>query len=281
MIYEDDDNQKANLKKLIPNAITITALGMGITAIFNAMSDHFYHAVMFVILAGVFDAMDGKVARLLNASSPIGAELDSLSDLVAFGVAPALILNLWSTHVLGQTGWIFPIFYIACAALRLAKFNIDSSVDIFHSRFFYGCPSPAAALLVLSPLMISRSYNVTKFLQNPYFISLALVLIGALMVSNIPMFSQKRITIRRLYIVPSLLCILIIIVKLISTPLSILPIFLYLYLLTIPYSIKAHRKALAQYKIDHPDDDQENTNLSNENESEKKNENKNENKNKK
>ena len=139
--------------RFIPNLITMMSLIAGISSIKFSIQGNWQLAVLMIMLAAFFDFFDGWVARKLKKSSQFGAELDSLSDFISFGLAPSLLINLCFTFKLGQIGWIFSLFYIVCAALRLARFNIENMKE--QSTTFFGIPSPAAAGIVMIPMYLT------------------------------------------------------------------------------------------------------------------------------
>jgi len=182
---------------VLPNAITTLALFAGFYAIVQAMNGRFELAAIAIFFAMVLDGMDGRVARLTHTQSPFGAEYDSLSDMVAFGAAPALIMYEWALKGMGRMGWVAAFVYCACAALRLARFN--TNIAVVDKRFFQGLPSPAAA-----GLMAGFVWTMEAFDFEPYRIyemrwvawTLA-VFAGLTMVSNVPFYSGKDINLRR------------------------------------------------------------------------------------
>jgi CDP-diacylglycerol--serine O-phosphatidyltransferase len=192
----------------LPNLFTIMALCAGFYAIVQAMGDHYIEAAMAIFAALVLDGMDGRIARLTRTQSAFGAELDSLSDMVSFGVAPALVVYHWalqdfaasrSVAMLGpwlstKLGWIAAFVYCACAALRLARFN--TNIDVVDKRFFQGLPSPAAACLVAGLVWAMEQYDVHG--GDIRWIAWAVtVFAGLSMVSNVPFYSGKDINLRK------------------------------------------------------------------------------------
>jgi CDP-diacylglycerol--serine O-phosphatidyltransferase len=192
----------------LPNLFTIIALFAGFYAIVQAMGEHFDQAAIAIFVAMVFDGLDGRVARLTRTQSAFGAELDSLSDMVSFGVAPALVVYVWALRdfasiknvsVLGpwlstKLGWIAAFIYCACAALRLARFN--TTLDVGDKRFFQGLPSPAAACLIAGLVWAMNEYQVNG--ADVRWIAWALTMFAGLtMVSNLKFYSGKDINLRK------------------------------------------------------------------------------------
>ena len=189
------NNNTNNLSKFIPNAITILSLCCGLSSIRYSLLEEWRIAIFLIILAAIFDFFDGWFARKLEKYSNFGAELDSLSDFVSFGVSPALLIYFWTLNEINSLGWSITIFFAVCAALRLARFTADiylTSKPIDSKMYFVGVPSPAAAGLSLLPLFIFFEFNFS-FIQNEYLNLCNLSIIGFLMVSKIPTMSLKNI----------------------------------------------------------------------------------------
>jgi len=194
----DDKRSNINLIHLLPNLLTIAAICAGLTAIRFGYEGNFEWAVELVLVACVLDGLDGRLARLMNQSSAVGAELDSLADFVNFGVAPVLILHSWAFQDLRSAGWIAVLIYAICCVLRLARFNVSNreEKDDTCADFFVGLPSPAGAVLVMLPMVISFAVS-DILLTAPIFIAIYICLIGLLMISRIPTYSFKNISIDR------------------------------------------------------------------------------------
>src|SRR5690606_6388139 len=169
------------LVQLLPNLVTLAAIGAGLTAMRLAVDGRFNSAVALILLAAIFDAMDGRLARALNSESAIGAELDSMADFLNFGAAPAFILHLWAQEHAGGPAWIAAIVYTICCVLRLARFNIGARAETGGDpRFFVGVPAPAGALLALMPLYVSRAFPDFAPVAAP-LVGAHLLVVGALM----------------------------------------------------------------------------------------------------
>ena len=178
----------------LPNAITTCALFSGFYAIVQAMNLRFELAAAGVFAAMVFDALDGRVARLTRTQSEFGAEYDSLSDMVSFGAAPALVIYEWSLKGMGRLGWVAAFIYCACAALRLARFN--TNIDVVDKRFFQGLPSPAAAGLVAGLVWAMEAYDVARA-DVPWLAWALTLFAGFTMVSSVRFYSGKDINLRK------------------------------------------------------------------------------------
>ena len=189
---------KKNPKSLLPNALTIFGVCLGLSSIKFAIDLNYSMAVIAIGFAAILDTLDGRVARLIKGTSKVGKELDSLTDVVSFGVAPGFIMYFWSLNELGKFGWVFVLIYIVCCALRLARFNLTTveENELWKINFFEGVPSPAAAGLVLLPLILSLS-GIIQFENSAILSSAAILVTSFLMVSKIPTYSLKRILIPR------------------------------------------------------------------------------------
>ena len=179
---------------LLPNLFTTAALFAGFYAIVQAMNGNFEYSAIAVFIAMVLDGLDGRVARLTGTQSEFGAEYDSMSDMVSFGVAPALIVYEWALKEMGQWGWIIAFIYCACAALRLARFN--TNIEVIDKRFFQGLPSPAAAALIAGLVWVMLNFDIQGS-DIKWLASIVTLFAALTMVSNIPYYSGKEINLRR------------------------------------------------------------------------------------
>ncbi|MDP7547342.1 MAG: phosphatidylcholine/phosphatidylserine synthase, partial [Alphaproteobacteria bacterium] len=214
------------VNSLIPNILTVLALCAGLSAIRFAMQEKWQLAVAAIIIAGVLDGLDGRMARLLKGATKFGAELDSLSDIVAFGVAPVLVIFLWSTEALGGVGWIAGLAYSTCCALRLARFNTaldNPDRPVWASYFFTGMAAPAAACVALLPMAISFQIE-SSLLREPAFMTAWLLAVAFMMISQIPTYSFKRVRIRREMVLPMLVVVGIVAAILFSYPWFVLSV---------------------------------------------------------
>ncbi len=179
---------------LLPNLFTTAALFAGFYAIVQAMNGNFEHSAIAIFIAMVLDGLDGRVARMTNTQSEFGAEYDSMSDMVSFGVAPSLIVYEWALKDMGQMGWIAAFIYCACAALRLARFNTNT--EVVDKRFFQGLPSPAAAALIAGLVWVTINFHVDGADIN-WLVWVVTLFAGLTMVSNLPYYSGKEINLRK------------------------------------------------------------------------------------
>jgi CDP-diacylglycerol---serine O-phosphatidyltransferase len=195
-----------SVNRMVPNVLTLLALCAGMTAVRFAIGGNFQAAVFSIIAAGIFDGLDGRMARLLKATSSFGAELDSLSDFVSFGVAPAAVLYLWTLSELHGLGWAIALLFAVCCALRLARFNTEaaSATPSYAAPFFTGAPAPAGAGLVMVPMFLSFEWGDWLF-RSPYLSAVTVTGIALLMISKVPTVSLKRIRIPHHMVIPTLL----------------------------------------------------------------------------
>ena len=149
---------KKTARVILPNMLTLIGVCIGLTSIRFALDGRFEFAIVAIILAAVIDGLDGRIARLIKGTSKVGKELDSLTDMISFGVAPAFIMYFWKLNTLGRFGWLVCLIYVICVALRLARFNVNSGQEpSWRDNFFEGVPSPAGGILVLTPLIFSMT----------------------------------------------------------------------------------------------------------------------------
>ena len=190
--------KKLSLIRLIPNFVTFISLTLGLTSIKFAMDLKWELAVAMVVFASFLDNIDGKLARLLKSNSSFGVELDSLSDFVSFGIAPAVIVYLWTMSDGLSNSWAFVIFYSICSSSRLAKFNITSLDNSKENKikYFQGISTPAAAGFVLLPMMIYFRFDINFFLV-PEFTAFTVIFAAVLMITNIPTYSLKGLKLEK------------------------------------------------------------------------------------
>ncbi len=228
-----------SLNRLIPNSLTLLALCAGVTAMRFAVDGLWDRAVIAVVVAAVLDGLDGRIARALRATSRFGAELDSLSDFVCFGVAPGFVVYLWSLHDTGGLGWALALLFAVCCALRLARFNVGLTQDVpqpaWQRDFFVGVPAPSAGGLVLLPLIFGLQFEAPVF-ASAWLNGLVLVGVAALMASRLPTFAFKRVRVPGRHVIFALLGVGGYAAFLISTPWVTLGVSGLAYLASIPYA---------------------------------------------
>ncbi len=237
-----------SLNRLIPNMLTIIALCAGLTAIRFGLQGRWEAAVMAVVVAGILDGLDGRIARMLNGASRFGAELDSLSDFIAFGVAPAIMLYYWTLSGLGGIGWALTLLFSVCCALRLARFNTrleNTDVPAWTGRFFVGVPAPAGAGLVLIPMMATFQFG-TGFFDRPAVAGSLVLAVSLLMVSQVPTYSFKRVRVPHNLVLPTLLVVGLLAACLVSLPWVTLLAVGVIYAASIPLSVYDYGKLSRQ-----------------------------------
>ncbi len=233
---------KKNPKSLLPNALTILGVCLGLSSIKFALDANYTIAVIAIGFAAILDTLDGRVARLIKGTSKVGKELDSLTDVISFGVAPGFIMYFWSMNEIGKFGWMFVLIYVVCCALRLARFNLTTIEDneTWKINFFEGVPSPAAAGLVLIPLILNLS-GLIKVENYALLSSIVILTTSILMVSKIPTYSLKRILIPRHYAIFLLLGLGVYVSLLIFYTFQTLFFTGIIYILLIPISFFHYR----------------------------------------
>ena len=183
---------------ILPNILTLIGVCIGLSSIKFALDSKYEIAVIAIIFAALIDGLDGRIARLIKGTSKVGKELDSLTDVISFGVAPAFIMYFWSLNNLGKFGWLLCLIYVVCVVLRLARFNVHSNEESsWKDNFFEGVPSPAGGILVLMPLIYSLSE--LKFLNINYnfIVPVFFILVSLLLISKVPTYSLKKIVVPR------------------------------------------------------------------------------------
>lgn len=236
------------LRALIPNAVTALALCCGLTGIRFGIAGEWEKAAAAIILAGILDGIDGRIARLLKGESRFGAELDSLSDVIAFGVSPAIIIYLWSLQILPQFGWIFALAMAVCCALRLARFNanIDSAEQPHKSAgFLTGVPAPAGAGLAMLPLYLWL-WTGEELFRATYLVAPWLAFVAFLMISSVATYSWSSLRLRRTVRLGALAGVGILGAALLSAPWATLSVICVLYLGAIPFSIRSYARVRRQ-----------------------------------
>ncbi|MDQ0509983.1 CDP-diacylglycerol--serine O-phosphatidyltransferase [Ancylobacter amanitiformis] len=232
--------QAVPLRLLLPNLVTLLALCAGLTGIRMAIEGRMELALGAIVLAAVLDGMDGRLARMLQGTSRFGAELDSLSDFVCFGVAPGLVLYMWGLESLGSIGWIAALAFAICAALRLARFNVmleDPNKPAFASDFFTGVPAPAGAICVLLPVYLEL-IGLPRLIASPAVAAFYCFAIALLMASKLPAWSGKRFGSRipRDQVIPLFVCVVLFVAVLVTWPWATLSVLCIAYLASLPFS---------------------------------------------
>ncbi|WP_120007746.1 CDP-alcohol phosphatidyltransferase family protein [Teichococcus vastitatis] len=249
--------QGQSFNRLIPNILTLLGLCAGLMAMRFALDGRWEPAAGLIILAGAIDGLDGRLARLLKATSRFGAEFDSLADFLSFGVAPAMILYLWTMHDYRGLGFVPCVMFAVCMALRLARFN--ASIDAgpvplpgpppkaaFAQSFFTGVPAPAGAVLGMFPIFASLAFQgwgwngMADAVRHPAFVGLLLIAAALALVSTLPTWSFKNFKVRREYVLPLLLSIGAYAALLVSEPWAALAAAGLIYCAMLPFSFRSY-----------------------------------------
>ena len=233
-----------SIARLVPSFLTLLGLASGVTAIRYAVAAQWTHAVGAVVAAMIFDMLDGRAARVLGADSRFGAQLDSLADLVSFGVAPAIIMYSWTLNRLDDLGWIAALVFCAASAVRLARFNVQAARDEGATNvrpYFTGLPTPAAACMMLLPLLVSFQWD-DPLITRPGITVAILAITSALMVSTLPTPSIKYMKLQRQHRVLATLGFAVLATFLILWPWATLTGALLIYIVTIPFAIFGARE---------------------------------------
>lgn len=254
MKKESDKGSESNinslpLARILPNVVTIIGMCVGLFALKFAMVGKWEMAVTFVVISAFIDGMDGRIARLLNATSNFGLQLDSLADFFNFGVAPAMLLYLWKTNEIKGVGWAIALFFVISQALRLARFNSnsdcedDEEINKITERFFVGMPAPLGGALSTAPMML-EFFMQKHFPEIPFSMPVELVIIylafiAYMMVSRVPTISIKKIKIKRSYSLGAQATIAMVFIAMIMEPWFVLPLIGLIYLISIPFTAAA------------------------------------------
>ena len=228
---------------ILPSVLTLVGVCLGISSIKFAMDGNFIFAVLFLIVAAILDGLDGRVARLIKGTSNFGKELDSLTDFVSFGIAPAFIIYFWELNKLGKIGWLIVLFYAVCCVLRLARFNLTKFEDKeeWKNNFFQGIPSPAGGCLILLPLIFELS-NFSNLMSLKVITPYLIIIVSLLLISKLPTYSFKKISIKRNMTIFLLLGVGLFFVSIIQFTFETLSLGLFIYLLLIPIGILNYNK---------------------------------------
>lgn len=239
-------------RKIAPNIVTMLALCAGVTSIRYSVQEDWVKAVLCVFIAALFDGLDGRVARMLKGSTKFGAELDSLSDFVSFGVAPAILLYQWSLFDLPKFGWFFCLLMSIGMAMRLARFNTmldDEPQPEYWQHFFVGVPAPAAAALAMMPVMISFDFpEISSIVRSHTFCAILLCVVTFLMVSRIPTISTKKMKVPTYMFMPMMLIVALFATFIITQPWFTLGLMTVLYALSIPVGVVVFLKEKREFE---------------------------------
>ena len=251
---------KKNARMILPNMLTLIGVCIGLTSIRFALDEKFELAIIAIIFAALIDGLDGRIARLIKGTSKVGKELDSLTDMISFGVAPAFIMYFWKLNTLGRFGWLLCLVYVICVALRLARFNINSNQEpSWRDNFFEGVPSPAGGILVLTPLIISLSGFDLFQLNYELIVPTFFILTSFLLISKFPTYSFKKIVIPRKTTIFLLFGIVLFFGLLLIYTFNVIAISAVIYVFLLPISFFHFQKIKKQHENDkiQEDDDLE------------------------
>ena len=244
---------------ILPNILTLIGVCIGLSSIKFAIDSKYEIAIIAIIFAALIDGLDGRIARLIKGTSKVGKELDSLTDVISFGVAPAFIMYFWSLNNLGKFGWLLCLIYVVCVALRLARFNVHSNEETsWKDNFFEGVPSPAGGILILMPLIYSLSE--LKFLNINYnfIVPVFFILVSLLLISKVPTYSLKKIVVPRKMTIFLLFGIVLFFGLLLIYTFNVMVISGLVYLCLIPISFIHYIKLNKKYEaIDSENDHHE------------------------
>mgnify|MGYP001325101418 FL=1 len=249
---------KKSARMILPNMLTLIGVCIGLTSIRFALDERYEIAIIAILFAALIDGLDGRIARLIKGTSKVGKELDSLTDMISFGVAPAFIMYFWKLNTLGKFGWLLCLIFVVCVALRLARFNINSNQEpSWRDNFFEGVPSPAGGILVLTPLIISLSgfdfINLNYEIVVPSFF----IATSILLISKFPTYSFKKIVIPRKTTIFLLFGIVLFFGLLLVYTFNVIAISAIVYLLLIPISFLHYSRIKKRLENEKNQDDED------------------------
>tara|TARA_Y100001970_G_scaffold291286_1_gene427859 strand:- start:2606 stop:3409 length:804 start_codon:yes stop_codon:yes gene_type:complete len=249
-------SDKKNARVILPNMLTLIGVCIGLTSIRFALDGKFELAIIAIIFAALIDGLDGRIARLIKGTSKVGKELDSLTDMISFGVAPAFIMFFWKLNTLGRFGWLLCLVYVICVALRLARFNVNSNQESsWRDNFFEGVPSPAGGILVLTPLIISLSgFNYFK-LNYDIIVPVFFILTSFLLISKFPTYSFKKIVIPRRTTIFLLFSIVLFFGLLLIYTFNVIALSSVIYILLLPISFIHYQRIKKKHENDRIQDE--------------------------
>ena len=250
-------SEKRSARVILPNMLTLIGVCIGLTSIRFALDERYEFAIIAIIIAAVIDGLDGRIARLIKGTSKVGKELDSLTDMISFGVAPAFIMYFWKLNELGRFGWLICLIYVICVALRLARFNVNTGGDpSWRDNFFEGVPSPAGGILVLTPLIFSMSSIELFKIDYAIIVPIFFIITSFLLISKFPSYSFKKIVIQRKATIFLLFGIVLFFGLLLIYPFNVISISAMIYLSLLPISFLHYQKLKKENEdVSHIDDD--------------------------
>ena len=251
-------DKKTNARVILPNMLTLIGVCIGLSSIRFALDGKFEFAIIAIMFAALIDGLDGRIARLIKGTSKVGKELDSLTDMISFGVAPAFIMYFWKLNTLGRFGWLLCLIYVICVALRLARFNVNTGqAPSWWDNFFEGVPSPAGGILVLTPLI----FNLTSFdfinINYDIVVPVFFIATSLLLISKFPSYSFKKIVIQRKATIFLLFGIVLFFGLLLIYPFNVISISAIIYLAMLPISFFHYQKLKKQNEDQNYSDDED------------------------
>ena len=248
--------EKRSARVILPNMLTLIGVCIGLTSIRFALDGRYEFAIIAIIIAAVIDGLDGRIARLIKGTSKVGKELDSLTDMISFGVAPAFIMYFWKLNELGRFGWLVCLIYVICVALRLARFNVNTGGEpSWRDNFFEGVPSPAGGILVLTPLIFSISSIELFKIDYAVVVPIFFIVTSFLLISKFPSYSFKKIVIQRKATIFLLFGIVLFFGLLLIYPFNVISVSALIYLFMLPISFFHYQKLKKQNEGQNYDDE--------------------------
>jgi len=248
--------EKKSTRVILPNMLTLIGVCIGLTSIRFALDGRYEFAIIAIIIAAVIDGLDGRIARLIKGTSKVGKELDSLTDMISFGVAPAFIMYFWKLNELGRFGWLICLIYVICVALRLARFNVNTGGEpSWRDNFFEGVPSPAGGILVLTPLIFSMSSIELFKIDYSIIVPIFFIVTSFLLISKFPSYSFKKIVIQRKATIFLLFGIVLFFGLLLIYPFTVISVSALIYLSMLPISFFHYQKLKKQNEGQNYDDE--------------------------
>ncbi|WP_440651076.1 CDP-diacylglycerol--serine O-phosphatidyltransferase [Candidatus Pelagibacter sp. HIMB1495] len=248
--------EKRSARVILPNMLTLIGVCIGLTSIRFALDERYEFAIIAIIIAAVIDGLDGRIARLIKGTSKVGKELDSLTDMISFGVAPAFIMYFWKLNELGRFGWLVCLIYVICVALRLARFNVNTGGEpSWRDNFFEGVPSPAGGILVLTPLIFSMSSIEVFKVDYTIIVPIFFIVTSFLLISKFPSYSFKKIVIQRKATIFLLFGIVLFFGLLLIYPFNVISLSALIYLTMLPISFFHYQKLKKQNEGQNYDDE--------------------------
>ena len=249
--------RRERLNRLLPNTLTTLGLCCGFTAVRFGLQEKWEISILFIGAAALFDTLDGRVARLMGGQTELGGQLDSLADAISFGVAPIMLLYLWSLNNAGGIGWAISVLFVVCSILRLARFNVSSvatDVPVWASNYFSGVATPAAAGMVLLPLILGIETG-WDFFRSAWLTLPWTIVISGLMIAPIPTYSFKHIRVPKKFVTLSLASVGLLAAALITEPWLTLSALIVAFSASIPFAVLSFKKRQDENEFSHPSGD--------------------------